>query len=180
MDIGRIFSAILIFFLGIIEVLLGFRFVFMLLAANSTAEFTSTIYATTDPLVAPFNGVFPSFQVAQFSLDLAAALAMIVYGVVGFVLMQLARRMEGMKVKPSAPAPMPQSAAPVAPTPQMPVQPMMQTPQQPAQPYVPQTPQQQIPQAPNAQNMPASMNQQSGMEQPAAPQNFMDPNQHQS
>src|SRR5579872_72155 len=44
--------------LGIIEVLLAFRFAFEALGANSYSSFTSLIYALSYPFVQPFQGIF--------------------------------------------------------------------------------------------------------------------------
>src|SRR5688500_18843149 len=43
---------------GLIEALLGIRFVLKALAANAEAGFAQLIYAVTGPLVAPFMGLF--------------------------------------------------------------------------------------------------------------------------
>lgn len=80
---------------GIIEVLILIRAVLELLAANPDAAFTNLIYTITDPLVAPFQGVFPTPQSHGSVLDLAAILAIIVYAVLAWIiarLLELARR----------------------------------------------------------------------------------------
>jgi uncharacterized protein YggT (Ycf19 family) len=64
---------------GIVEVLILIRIVLELLAANPGAGFSSFIYTITDPLVAPFRGVFPTPQSHGNVLDLAAVLAIVVY-----------------------------------------------------------------------------------------------------
>lgn len=160
MDVGKLISAILIFFLGLIEVLLGLRFVFMLLAANSGAEFTATIYATTESLVSPFAGVFPSFEVGAFTLEVSTALAMIIYGLIGVLLLQLAHYFEGLRVKASHPASVPPYAQPIQ-TSQPPImqvqQPQMPPANMPANPQnLPQTPA--MPQAPVEQTPPSQTN----------------------
>ena len=80
---------------GIVEALILIRLVLELLAANPVAGFTSLIYNITDPLVAPFRGVFPSPQTHGNVLDLAAVLAIIVYALLTWAvarLFELARR----------------------------------------------------------------------------------------
>jgi len=64
---------------GIVAVLLVFRIILELLAANPNAGFSNLIYTITAPLVAPFQGVFPTPQSHGSILDLAAVLAIIVY-----------------------------------------------------------------------------------------------------
>ena len=65
--------------LGIIEVLLAFRFVLKLLGANSTAGFTSFIYGVTHIFVTPFLDVFRISQVEGSVFEWTTLLAMIVY-----------------------------------------------------------------------------------------------------
>jgi uncharacterized protein YggT (Ycf19 family) len=64
---------------SIVAVLLVIRIIFELLAANPNAGFSNLIYTITAPLVAPFQGVFPTPQSHGNILDLAAVLAIIVY-----------------------------------------------------------------------------------------------------
>jgi uncharacterized protein YggT (Ycf19 family) len=64
---------------GIVAVLIVIRIIFELLAANPNAGFSNLIYTITAPLVAPFQGVFPTPQSHGSILDLAAVLAIIVY-----------------------------------------------------------------------------------------------------
>lgn len=78
---------------GIIEALLAFRFVFLLLGANSAAGFVDFIYRLTDPLVAPFYGIFPEVSTRglsqQATFDPATLVAMAVYGLVGWAIVRL-------------------------------------------------------------------------------------------
>ncbi len=74
---------------GIVEALILIRAILELLAANPSAAFTSFIYTITDPLVAPFQGVFPSPQSHGNVLDLAAVLAIIVYALLTWVVARL-------------------------------------------------------------------------------------------
>jgi uncharacterized protein YggT (Ycf19 family) len=74
---------------GIVEALILIRIVLELLAANPNAGFTSLIYSITDPLVAPFQGVFPSPQTHGNVLDLAAVLAIIVYALLTWAVARL-------------------------------------------------------------------------------------------
>ena len=64
---------------GIIEALIVIRLILKLLAANPDAGFSSFIYGITNPLVAPFQGVFATPQSHGSILDMAAILAIIVY-----------------------------------------------------------------------------------------------------
>lgn len=64
---------------GIVAVLLVFCIILELLAANPNAGFSNLIYTITAPLVAPFQGVFPTPLSHGSIVDLAAVLASIVY-----------------------------------------------------------------------------------------------------
>src|SRR5262245_57043025 len=44
--------------LGIVDVLIIIRVLFKALAANTDADFTRFVYGVTEPLVAPFQGIF--------------------------------------------------------------------------------------------------------------------------
>lgn len=67
---------------GIVELLLLVRIVLLFFDANPTADFTSLIYSWSNPIVAPFQGVFPNVMGSSGSvLDAAAILAMIVYAI---------------------------------------------------------------------------------------------------
>lgn len=74
---------------GIVEALILIRAILELLAANPGAGFTSLIYNITDPLVAPFQGVFPTPQTHGSVLDLAAVLAIIVYALLTWAVARL-------------------------------------------------------------------------------------------
>ncbi len=65
--------------LGFIEVLLAFRFILKLLAANTTAAFTNAMYTLTDVLVAPFTSVFRTSYGAGSTFEWTTLLAAIVY-----------------------------------------------------------------------------------------------------
>ena len=75
--------------LGIIEVLLAFRFVLKLLAANPSAGFTSFIYGMTAPFAAPFLNVFRVSQVEGNVLEWTTLLAMAVYWVIALGIIKL-------------------------------------------------------------------------------------------
>jgi hypothetical protein len=65
--------------LGIIEVLLAFRFVLRLFGANAGAGFTNFIYTLSYPFAAPFIAVFNTTQVAGSAFEWTTLLAMAVY-----------------------------------------------------------------------------------------------------
>ncbi|MDZ4226066.1 MAG: YggT family protein [Patescibacteria group bacterium] len=77
------------YILGLVEVLLAFRFVLKLLGANSEAGFTALIYGVTYIFAAPFLSVFRITQVAGSVLEWTTLLAMFVYWVLAFGIIKL-------------------------------------------------------------------------------------------
>lgn len=77
------------YILGLLEVLLVFRFVFRLLAANPTAGFTSFIYNVSHPFVVPFMTVFNTTQVVASAFEWTTLLAMVVYWLVAIAIVRL-------------------------------------------------------------------------------------------
>jgi hypothetical protein len=75
--------------LGIVEALIGIRVVLKLLAANPDAGFSSFIYSITTPLVACFEGVFPTQQVNGSVLEISSLLAMLVWALVAWVIVRI-------------------------------------------------------------------------------------------
>ncbi|MDO8492811.1 MAG: YggT family protein [bacterium] len=77
------------YILGLIEVLLAFRLVLKLLAANSAAGFSSFIYGVTNIFAAPFLNVFRITQVEGNIFEWTTLLAMFVYWVVAVGIIKL-------------------------------------------------------------------------------------------
>ena len=77
------------YILGLIEVLLVFRFVLRLLGANPDAGFTNFIYGVTHIFAAPFLNVFRISQVSGSIFEWTTLLAMLVYWVLAVGIIQL-------------------------------------------------------------------------------------------
>lgn len=81
--------------LGIIEVLLGFRFIFKLLGANPKNGFVSFLYSTAGIFTTPFTGIFNSSVfpglVANSVFEPAVIIGMIVYSLIAWGLVSLIR-----------------------------------------------------------------------------------------
>src|ERR1035437_9815722 len=77
------------YILGIIEVLLVFRFVLKILGANPSAGFTNFIYGVTYIFAAPFLSVFRVSQVAGNVFEWTTLLAMLVYWIVALGIIKL-------------------------------------------------------------------------------------------
>lgn len=75
---------------GILEMLLAFRFILSLLGANRGNIFADFIYSATYPFVVPFFGLFNyrvQYGVARFEVETLVAMA--VYGLVAWVIVRL-------------------------------------------------------------------------------------------
>jgi YggT family protein len=74
---------------GILEGLLGIRFVLGLLGANPAAGFAQFIYGITGPFIAPFVGLFgqPRFQGSVFEFN--SLVAVLVYALIAWVLVKV-------------------------------------------------------------------------------------------
>jgi len=77
------------YILGVIEVMLAFRFVLKLLGANPEAGFTNFIYGVTHVFAAPFINVFGMTQVAGNVFEWTTLLAMFVYAVLVWGIVRL-------------------------------------------------------------------------------------------
>ena len=78
------------YLLGIIEVLLAFRFVLKLLGANPTAGFTSFIYGVTHIFATPFLTVFRSSSITEGNIfEWTTLLAMLVYGIIAWGIVKM-------------------------------------------------------------------------------------------
>lgn len=77
------------YILGILEVLLAFRFVLKLLAANPSAGFSNFIYKVTHIFAAPFLSVFRVSQVEGNIFEWTTLLSMLVYWLIAFGIIKL-------------------------------------------------------------------------------------------
>lgn len=88
-------AAIISFIFGIIELLVGARFIFLILGANPAAQLVSWVYSTSAPLVAPFAGILgrataiPTGAVVHSVFDPSTLVAFIVYAAIGGLLLAL-------------------------------------------------------------------------------------------
>ncbi len=77
------------YILGILELLLAFRFVLKLLGANPNAGFTDFIYSVTYLFAAPFLNVFKVAKVEGSILEWTTLLAMLVYAIIAWGIIKL-------------------------------------------------------------------------------------------
>lgn len=76
--------------LGILEALLGLRFVLALLGANRTNEFAHLIFSASYPFVAPFFGLFGyKFEDGVSHFEIETIVAMVVYALLAWIIVKL-------------------------------------------------------------------------------------------
>ena len=77
------------YILGLLEIILAFRFVLKLLGANPAAGFSSFIYGITYPFAAPFLSVFKITDVNGSVFEWTTVLAMLVYWLIALAIIKL-------------------------------------------------------------------------------------------
>ena len=93
---GRVVANIVHGFSMVAITLLTFRFFLLLLGANPTSGFVNFIYRTSDVVMAPFDGIFPT-QAGENSvhiLDFSALFAIIAYALLAYWMSRLIKRYE--------------------------------------------------------------------------------------
>jgi YggT family protein len=84
------------FFLGLAEIFLGLRVLLRFFAANPDSSFVSWVYSSSNVLMQPFRGIFPTTVIARnHVVDFSAIFAMIVYGLVAMLFTTLATYLIG-------------------------------------------------------------------------------------
>jgi len=136
----RLGAKIIEIFSWLFSSLIILRFVLKILGASTTAAFALWLYNTTDSLMAPFIGIFPTPTLGSTSvIDLSAIFAVVVYIGAGYFIAallesldnNLAGRIKGIR---------PQKAPQKPQTPVMSPTEYQQTQQPPQQPPMPQSP----------------------------------------
>lgn len=77
------------YLLSLLEVVLAFRFILKLTAANAGAGFTNFIYGITWVFTAPFLAVFPRTAVENSIFEWTTLLAMLVYWMIAVAIIRL-------------------------------------------------------------------------------------------
>ncbi len=83
------FNQVIWYILALVEVLLIFRFVLKALGANSFTGFTNLIYSITNPLSAPFSGIFGVPITGNSVIEWSTVIAAVVYFLVAWGLIYL-------------------------------------------------------------------------------------------
>jgi uncharacterized protein YggT (Ycf19 family) len=86
----RLLQDLTYFVVSIVEVLLAVRFLSKLLGASPRAPFIAWLYDTTEPLLAPFQYVFPTASVrGRFVLEFTTLFAIFVYSFIAYIVLEL-------------------------------------------------------------------------------------------
>jgi len=75
--------------LGILEILLGLRFMLKLIAANPDSGFAAFMYGITGPFVAPFTGLVGTPSSGEMILEVTTLIAMAVYALFFWVVLRV-------------------------------------------------------------------------------------------
>lgn len=87
---SRILQDLTTFIFGLVELMLLFRFVLKLFAANAAAPFVGWIYENTQPLLQPFLFAFPTPSVqGGYSLEFTTLFAIFVYAFASYLIHEL-------------------------------------------------------------------------------------------
>lgn len=84
-----IIKRVLWYLLGLLEVLLAFRFLFKLLGANANSGFVEFVYALSSIFVMPFEAIFPEPQTNVNVFETSTIMAMLVFGILTYFLVLL-------------------------------------------------------------------------------------------
>lgn len=85
-------TSIIYFLLGVLEVILGLRFIFRLFGANEDNDFILALYNLSHVFVGPFNNIFNDQTIGSHSVfELSTLVAMLIYALIGWGLVSLAR-----------------------------------------------------------------------------------------
>jgi hypothetical protein len=80
------------FILGVLEVILGLRFIFRLFGASVYNGFIAFLYGLSHVFVAPFNGIFKDQALGSVSVfEISTIIAMLVYALIAWGIVSLGR-----------------------------------------------------------------------------------------
>jgi len=86
-----VMSRVVWFVFGVIEVLIGVRFVLRLLGANAEAGFVRGVYGVSDFFMAPFAAIFSTQDVSGATFEWSALVAIAIYALVAWGFVALVR-----------------------------------------------------------------------------------------
>ena len=96
-DAVTVVTRVVMLVFAVLEVLLLFRFAFKLSGANAAHPLVAWMYAFTQPLVRPFQGIFPEPRTVVV-VDIAALLAILFLFLISWLIVALVRAIAGRVV----------------------------------------------------------------------------------
>ncbi len=96
-DVVTAVTRVVMIVFTVLEVLLLFRFTFKLAGANAAQPLVAWLYAFTDPLVRPFQGIFPEPR-AGVVIDIASLLSILFLFLISWLIVALVRAIAGRPV----------------------------------------------------------------------------------
>jgi YGGT family len=78
---------------GFVDVLLAIRFILKLLGGSTVSGFVTFMYDITQPLVAPFHGIFNTSVQGRSILEPESLVAIAIYSLIGWGIVSLIRMM---------------------------------------------------------------------------------------
>jgi hypothetical protein len=86
------FTSLIYFLLGVLEVVLGLRFIFRLLGASEASSFITFLYNLSHPFVTIFNGIFNDQSIGSTGVfEISTLLAMLIYALIAWGIVSLVR-----------------------------------------------------------------------------------------
>jgi uncharacterized protein YggT (Ycf19 family) len=97
-DSVTIVTRVVLLVFSVLEVMLLLRFIGKISGANAAQPLVAWLYAFTDPLVRPFQGIFPEPQGVGTVVDIAAILSILFLLLIGALVVALVRAIAGRTV----------------------------------------------------------------------------------
>jgi uncharacterized protein YggT (Ycf19 family) len=85
----NIITSVINFIFTIAEIFLLLRLLLKLLSANQEAAFVRWLYQTSKPLLAPFEGMFPTVVEQGVVIEFSTLFAVAFYAIAGYLLVAL-------------------------------------------------------------------------------------------
>ena len=82
-------TRVLMTILGVLEILLGLRFVLHLIAANAASGFTQFIYGASGLFVAPFTSLVGTPTTGGTTVEVTTLIAMVVYALLFWIVLRI-------------------------------------------------------------------------------------------
>lgn len=96
----RLLNDLASFVIGLVEILLVFRFVLKLLGASPAAPFVAWVYDMSQPLLQPFLFAFPAPSVrGGFVLEFTTLFAIFAYAFLGYLIQEVLELISGYRTK---------------------------------------------------------------------------------